>query len=88
MAVIGKIRKRTGLLLLVIVGGLGVFILQDAIQNYFFSTNNTRDVGEIAGQTIDRQDLSRAWDMQAILYSGPTGEQLTEQQKEALAQIM
>ena len=81
MAVIGKIRKRTGLLLLVIVGGLGVFILQDAIQNYFFSTNNTRDVGEIAGQTIDRQDLSRAWDMQAILYSGPTGEQLTEQQQ-------
>lgn len=83
MAVIGQIRKRTGLLLIVIVGGLALFILQEGIQN-FFSNTNTNEVGEIAGETIDREELEAVKLNQTRYMSGPRPQALSDQQKAAV----
>lgn len=79
MAIIGKIRKRTGLLLLVILGSLSLFVLQEAIPALF--DENTNEVGVVAGEAIDRNELEAAKQIQAMLYRGPTGEQLSDQQQ-------
>ncbi len=57
MSVLGKIRERTALLLIVIVGGVVLFLVQDAFNsssNIFGGNQNS--IGEIYGEEVDRSD--------------------------------
>lgn len=57
MSVLGKIRERTALLLIVIVGGVVLFLVQDAFNsssNIFGGNQNS--IGEIYGEEVDRAD--------------------------------
>ena len=59
MSVLGSIRRRTGLLLIVVAGGIFLFLIQDAVRSstsFFGPQNNT--VGEIAGEEIDQTRFS------------------------------
>lgn len=59
MSVLGNIRRRTGLLLIVVAGGVFLFLIQDAVMSstsFFGQQNNT--VGEIAGEQIDQTRFS------------------------------
>ena len=59
MSVLGSIRRRTGLLLIVVAGGIFLFLIQDAVRSstsFFGPQNNT--VGEIAGEQIDQTRFS------------------------------
>lgn len=61
MSVLGKIRERTALLLIVIVGGVVLFLVQDAFNsssNIFGDNQNS--IGEIYGEEIDRTDYELA----------------------------
>lgn len=60
MAILGSIRKRTGLLLIVIVLGLGLFLLQDALFNspQLFGDDPDK-IGEIAGNDVYREDFNQ-----------------------------
>ena len=59
MSVLGSIRRRTGLLLIVVAGGIFLFLIQDAVRSstsFFGPQENT--VGEISGETIDQTRFS------------------------------
>lgn len=60
MAILGSIRRRTGLLLIVIILGLGLFLLQDALFNspQLFGDDPNK-IGKIAGNKVFRDDFNR-----------------------------
>ncbi|MCB0792937.1 MAG: peptidylprolyl isomerase [Flavobacteriales bacterium] len=57
MAVIGKIRERSGLLIVLVGGAMVAFILTDLFSNR--GGSRTRAVGAIAGEDIDIQEYDR-----------------------------
>ncbi len=60
MAAIGKIRKRSGLLLIAIGLAMLAFIISDAFSNNsLFFLNNQNEVGEIAGTPITYKEFDR-----------------------------
>ena len=61
MAIIGKIRQRTGLLLGTICVALVMFILMDYFQNKGRG-GESKSVGKIGGSSIDAQDFSQKVD--------------------------
>ena len=72
MALIGKIRKNSWLLIFLIGLGLGGFILMDMFsgqQSIFGSTQFT--VGKVAGEKLDWNEFNRA---ESILYSNSGGD--------------
>ena len=58
MAVIGSIRNRSGLLMIIIGGAMVAFILGDLLSsgNTIFQGNPT-EIGEVAGETVDGKDF-------------------------------
>lgn len=58
MAVLGKIRQKSGLLIFVVAFALVIFIVQAALENGFFGSN-ANYVGTINGTDIDRQEFMR-----------------------------
>lgn len=67
MAVIGKIRER-GKLLVILVGGALILFVLDALLSSRGSTGSDQAVGEIAGKDISAQEFSARVDQQAELY--------------------
>ncbi|MCP4521478.1 MAG: hypothetical protein GY827_07270 [Cytophagales bacterium] len=55
MSVLTKIRNRTGVLLAVVAGGIGLFIIQDGLSSVMKAQGDTRVVGEVAGELIAPQ---------------------------------
>ncbi|MEZ4787404.1 MAG: peptidylprolyl isomerase [Flavobacterium haoranii] len=58
MAVLGKIRQKTGLLIFLIALALILFLVQDAFQNGFFGSN-ANNIGTVNGTDIDAQEFMR-----------------------------
>src|SRR5690625_6618531 len=57
MAVLNKIRNRSGVLIVVIALALFSFIMMDVIQNGGFSTNRGDSVAKVNGRDIPRDEF-------------------------------
>lgn len=71
MALIGKIRKNSWLLVVLIGLGLGGFVVMDMMNSASGpgGANAQRDLGEIDGQKVDRVEFERAY---SLLYGNST----------------
>jgi peptidyl-prolyl cis-trans isomerase D len=80
MAVIGKIRERSGLLLVLIGGALAAFILTDL----FTGRGGPQDqvIGEVAGQEISGREFEARVDQELDSYREEFGQQVTAQMTE------
>ncbi len=58
MAVLGKIRQKTGLLIFLIALALIIFVVQGALENGFFGSN-ANNIGSVNGTDIDAQTFMR-----------------------------
>lgn len=94
MSVLGNIRKRTGLLLIVIAGGIFLFLIQDAVKSMtsFFGVDQNI-VGEIAGEQIDRERFGSLVDLYSGFYAqnngkNPEGRELDGIREQAWKQIL
>lgn len=67
MAVIGKIRER-GKLLVILVGGALILFVLDALLSSRGSTGRNEALGEIAGKEVSAQEFSARVDQQVELY--------------------
>ena len=71
MALIGKIRKNSWLLILMLALGLGGFVAMDMINNASRSSGNQFTIGEVNGEKLDWNEFQRA---ERILYPNSTGD--------------
>lgn len=63
MAVIGKIRQRTGLLFIVILGAIALFLLQDFISTFSSSGKvDERSLASVNGYPLQREDLNKQYE--------------------------
>ena len=71
MALIGKIRKNSWLLVVLIGLGLGGFVVMDMMNSASGpgGANAQRDLGEVDGQKVDRVEFERAYN---LLYGSST----------------
>ena len=68
MAVIGKIRERGNLLVILVGGALLLFVLDALLSNSSGRGPGSEAVGEIAGEPVSAVDFSTRVDEQAALY--------------------
>ena len=68
MAVIGKIRERGNLLVILVGGALLLFVLDALLSNNSGQGPGSESVGEIAGEPVNAVDFSNRVDEQAGLY--------------------
>lgn len=68
MAVIGKIRERGNLLVILVGGALLIFVLDALLSNSSGRGPGSEAVGEIAGEPVSAVDFSTRVDEQAALY--------------------
>lgn len=71
MALIGKIRKNSWILITMVALGMGGFIVMDMVSAGSRSSGNQFLLGEVNGEDIDWNDFQRA---ERILYPNSTGE--------------
>ncbi|HEY3385171.1 MAG TPA: peptidylprolyl isomerase [Saprospiraceae bacterium] len=71
MALIGKIRKNSWLLIVMLALGLGGFVAMDMINNASRSSGNQFTIGEVNGEKLDWNEFQRA---ERILYPNSTGD--------------
>ena len=87
MALIGKIRDKSGLAVGIITVGLGVFLLGGDFlvgPRSIFSGSNKRDVGEIAGKAISLEDYQQQVDQFEQNYAQRTGRVPNDAEKNSI----
>ncbi|WP_247232887.1 SurA N-terminal domain-containing protein [Telluribacter sp. SYSU D00476] len=86
MALINKIREKSGVAVTVIAVSLILFIVGGDLlgPNTLFGGGNNQTVGEIAGQDIDIKDFQNRVDVLRQNYEGQTGRAANEQELVAL----
>lgn len=79
MGIFNKINQRSGLVAAIIVGGLALFVLQDAFTsgNSIFSSFRNK-VGEIGSTNVTNEDFQKAITKAETLYRGSTGANMEE----------
>ncbi len=79
MAIIGKIQKKTGLLLIVVAGGLVLFLIQGALDSFRNSTSEDPDlIGIMDGSDIKRGDYMRELEIMKVQHELQTNNKPTE----------
>ncbi|MGE5354739.1 MAG: peptidylprolyl isomerase [Deltaproteobacteria bacterium] len=74
MALIGKIRKNSWILIVLIALGMGGFVLQDIMSsNTRYSASSGRTLGKVNGINIDAVEFSET---ESVLYSNATSENI------------
>ena len=63
MAVLGKIREHPKLVLLVVAGAIGLFVVQDTINSGGSSSSSISAIGSISGNDLEYTDFSDALDL-------------------------
>lgn len=86
MAIINTIRKRTGLLLIIILLGIVAFLLQDLFTSGRLFSGGPKPVGEIAGVDISLQDYQTVLSEMEAQYEMATGQPLDEQTRPRVRQ--
>lgn len=81
MAVIGKIRERSGLLLVIVGGAMAAFILTDLFSNRI-GGGRDRAVGYVDGEPIDLMQFERRVNDEVESYRNDFGQQVTSQMQE------
>lgn len=76
MAILSKIRERSIALIAVIGLALFAFVLDPSTLTDFFNSTKINEVGQVAGETITRQDFAEALQV----YQTQTGNRLSEMQ--------
>ncbi len=69
MSVLTKIRNRTGLLLTLVAGGIGLFIIQDGLTSLLKAGGgNVKIVGEIAGEDVSPEEFDQEYKQIMLQY--------------------
>lgn len=84
MAVIGKIRERSGLLIVLVGGALALFILDALLSNRGGPVRGDEPVAEIAGEEIKLADFARRVDDEVQSYRNEFGQPATAQLEEQI----
>jgi peptidyl-prolyl cis-trans isomerase D len=85
MAVIGKIRERSGLLLVLVGGAMAAFILTDLFSNRIGGPPD-RSVGEVAGEAIPLMEFERRVTDEVESYRNDFGQQVSTEMIEQVRQ--
>lgn len=84
MSILTKIRNKTGLLLTLVAGGIGLFIVQDGLTSLMSAQGDTRTVGEISGESISPQEFDQLYKQTILQYEmNSGGKALSEPQRNA-----